>query len=100
MIISPVKPITTNKGEIVLSASFSVRLLNLHIIQNPESFIHGTNLDPQPMAKPKYTGLNASSEFIAIPESIPDAVIKATVADPWAVRTIAAIIKANGIKAI
>ncbi len=53
MMISPVNPITANMGVIVFNASFSVKLLSLQMIQKPASFIQGTNLDPQPIAKPK-----------------------------------------------
>lgn len=91
MTTKPVKPITTKRGEIVLRASFSVRSLNLQNIQKPASFIHGTNLDPQPIANPIYTGLNAKLACPAIPDKIPEAVISATVAEPCAVRTTAAI---------
>ena len=100
MMISPVNPMTANMGVIVFKASFSVKLLSLQMIQNPASFIQGTNLDPHPMAKPKYTGWNSRFALFAMPDKIPEAVIKATVAEPCAVRTIAAIKKANGMSAI
>jgi hypothetical protein len=54
--INPVMPISDCMGAIVLRASLSVRLLVLHIIQKPASFIQGINFAPLPIARHKYTG--------------------------------------------
>jgi hypothetical protein len=54
IMINPVSPITNNIGAKALKVSLSVRLLILQISQNPASFIHGINFDPQPMASPRY----------------------------------------------
>ena len=87
-------------GDKVFNASFSVRLLNLHTIQKPASFIHGTSFDPHPMAKPIYTGLYCKCAACAIPARIPEVVMTATVAEPCAVRIMAATRNDKGINAI
>lgn len=98
--MSPPIPIMVSIGEKVCKASFSVKPLILQTIQKPLSFIHGINFDPQAMESPMYRGWNSNIEESDIPANIPEAVIIATVADPWAVRTTAVIKKARGIKAI
>jgi hypothetical protein len=54
--INPVIPIKVCMGAMVFRASLSVRLLVLHMIQNPASFIQGINFAPLPIARHKYTG--------------------------------------------
>ena len=53
----------------------------------------GINLDPQATASPIYNIWYSNDMVLATPDSIPEAVIMATVAEPCAVRTTAAIKK-------
>ncbi len=49
--IKPTIPIKDCMGAMVFRASCSVKLLALHIIQKPASFIQGINFAPLPMAR-------------------------------------------------
>ena len=56
MIISPKTPINDIIGVTVLSVWASCMPDILVTTQNPESFIQGIGLDPQPTASARYTG--------------------------------------------
>ena len=100
IMIRPTMPIIVFNGDKVFNASLSVRLLTLHTIQKPASFIHGTSLEPQPIASPIYTGLYCKCALLAMPARIPEVVISATVAEPCAVLMMAATKNESGMSAI
>ena len=87
-----VKPNTISSGVHDLSASSSVRPLILQKIQKPLSFIQEPMSEPAPMAVARYTGSNPSiSVFTFIVASMADVVIMATVLEPCAIFSRAAI---------
>jgi len=82
----------------VRSVSFSVMPLRRFTTQKPLSFIQERNIAPKPIAVKRYTGWQPSYPAATIGAMIEEVVSMATVAEPCATRTTAAVSQPRKIK--